>query len=455
MLSITRLAGALMWLLAGTTQAQQNILLIVADDMGVEMLKSYGVGQDYAATPTLNRLAEEGLQFQNCWANPVCSPTRATILTGRYSFRTGVGTALNGKQLPLPLAELALPQLIKHKSSKSYRVGAFGKWHLADIQNGGSNHPNTVGFDTYVGSIYGMYQPRQYSGPGAYFEWYKTKNGALSLCTNYNTTDTVDEALHWIRNFKGPWIAYVPFSAPHEPFHHPPAHLLKPNGQVQPGLPFEATQRQMYKEMITAMDTEIGRLLDGLGSDLANTTVIFVSDNGTPKQVVSAPYTKFQAKGTVFQGGVHVPLLVWGKGVKCRPGSTSDAKVHTVDLFATIAEMASVDMTTYPANIPYDSISMVPYFSNPGKQSLRRFQFAETFTPNGNCPFSTIRGIANDQFKLIRRTIFGFGTIDSLYDLKNDPYEKTNLLFPGPLSPHESAAFVELDLALRTLLDGK
>ena len=168
--------------LSGALNAAPNILLLIGDDMGVETLASYGVGENPPTTAALDELADQGVRFTNFWSQPICSPTRATMLTGRYGFRTGIGrptslgphlpdppakpewapyerpiTVRGGNAAPLYLLpeEFSLPMAFKANADPGYATAAIGKWHLADVPNGWIDHPNLVGFDHFSGLITG------------------------------------------------------------------------------------------------------------------------------------------------------------------------------------------------------------------------------------------------------------------------------------------------------------
>lgn len=168
--------------LSGALNAAPNILLLIGDDMGVETLASYGVGENPPTTAALDELARQGVRFTNFWSQPICSPTRATLLTGRHGFRTGIGRPTShGPPMPEPPAkpewapyerpimvrdademplyllpeEFSLPMALKADADLGYATAAIGKWHLADIPNGWIDHPNLVGFDHFSGLIEG------------------------------------------------------------------------------------------------------------------------------------------------------------------------------------------------------------------------------------------------------------------------------------------------------------
>ena len=149
------------WLASGAALAGQNVLLVIADDYGADAMGLYSSAET-APTPTLDALAATGVRFTNCWANPVCSPTRASILTGRHAFRTGVGAPGH----VIGLNEFTVAQAL---GDAGYGTACIGKWHLSDDTNGGADNPNLMGFDHYSGNTGGAL--------GNYYRWDKTVNG--------------------------------------------------------------------------------------------------------------------------------------------------------------------------------------------------------------------------------------------------------------------------------------
>ena len=401
--------------------------IILADDLGVEATAAYGEGMSPPPTPNIDALAASGVLFRNAWSNPICSPSRAVLLTGRYSFRNTVGTILGGGNFGLPTSEVTIPEMLT-LGGAGYNTACLGKWHLGDSSNGGPFAPNVAGFDHYAGSYSGMYIQSGVPWQQAYFQWNKLVDGDLQRSTTYNTTVTVDDALAWIASVAddGPWLSYVSFCAPHEPFHAPPAAL---HGIDLPMAGPAADPRPYFEAMVQAMDTEIGRLIAGLGPELENTIILFIGDNGTSQYVIEPPHEPTKAKGSPFEGGINVPIIVSGRVTQSVAGSESAALVGLVDVFATVAEIAGVNLeTTLPGDYTLDSVSLVPYLLDPGLPSQRPWIFAETFLPNGTEPVVYDRAIRDGRYKLIRSLNVNGVREERLFDLKKDPYEQVNLL---------------------------
>ena len=420
---------------AASATAQPNVLLIIADDLGVDRVGAYAEHPDPGHTPVIDQLATEGVLFRNAWSNPFCSPTRATLLTGRHSFRTGIGTYIDHiASQELDIDEATIPKLLP----PGYRSAAVGKWHLSASELSDLQHPLLLGFEHHHGSISNL--PFG-DGEQAYFNWEKSVDGVLTQCTTYATTDSVDEALTLIEQFgQQPWFVWLAFNAPHRPYHRPPAALhtfdLPPDIADDPPL--------FMKAMTEATDTEMGRLFASMDPTvLANTVVIFVGDNGTEAGGVTAPFLPGKAKGTVYEGGVNVPLIITGPGVV--QGAECRALVEGTDLFATVLELVG------SVSSAEDSISLVPYLSGPGQASIRPWVYAERFLPNGS-PFllSWLRAVRDVRHKLIRVESKTVLLKEELYDLIQDPFEQHDLLL-GLLSTDQQAALDSLRAVLQEL----
>jgi arylsulfatase A-like enzyme len=379
-----------------------NILLVIADDMGLDSSSQYSISNDLPHTPQLDRLAEQGLVFENAWSNPSCSPTRAGILTGKFGLRTGVLEAGN----TLSTNETSLPSYIHQRLPGKYADAVIGKWHLG-TESGNEDHPENLGIDHFSGILGG--------GVNAYDNWVLTTNGEQSHQAEYSTSKLTDLAIDWIDSREKPWFLWLAYNAPHTPFHLPPTGL---HNRVLPGTEEHIARnpRPYYLAAIEAMDSEIGRLLDSMDEQTrGNTIIIFLGDNGTPGQVAQSPYERRKAKGSLYQGGINVPLFVTGPGVS-RIKEREEALVNTTDLFSTIASLAGVNVSKVN-----DSISFAGLLTGTREQG-REAQYSER----------TVEGIPNwalsdGEFKLIEAENSDL----ELYDLSNDPFEARELISQG------------------------
>lgn len=427
-------------LLSAASDKPGNILILLADDIGVEALQCTAAGRDSARTPVLDNLASEGVVFANAWSSPLCGPTRACIQTGRHAFRTGIGSNLTVEGMGLPLDEVILPEMLDLGTQGFYTHAAFGKWHLANDQVGGIWGPNLAGYGFYSGFM------NSTANAEDYFSWTEVTNGVESSKSGYLSTTTASHASQWIATQNRPWMCYVAFHAAHAPLHLPPSELTT---QVAPQFPptnYEE-RRALFKLMVEAMDTSIGQLLDSLGDNLEDTTVIFMGDNGTANGWISNLYGGEQSKSTLYQGGVNVPLIVRGPKV-AQPGSRSQALVHSVDIFATVAELAGVDLQRTLPGVSLDSISLIPYLEAPGLTSKRNAVYCERFKPNGGAALVVDRkAVRNRRYKLM-----DLDAERRFFDLYLDPFEKVNLLQSG-LTPAEQLQFAQLEFELMHVAD--
>jgi arylsulfatase A-like enzyme len=377
-----------------------NILLIISDDQGLDASAQYSYSTDIPNTPNLDNLANQGVVFENAWATPACTTTRATLITGKYGQNSGV------TYVPAALTDdhqVLQSYIDEHVPTANYQSAVFGKWHLGG-GNAEASHPNDVGINHYAGNL---------ANVADYFEWELTVNGSTTTSNEYHTTVITNLAAEWIDQQSTPWFAWVAYSAPHSPFHLPPQELHNRTLSGTAG-DITANRREYYLAAIEAMDTEIGRLIDGLDSTVReNTLIIFLGDNGTPARVIdTSVYENDHAKGSLYQGGVAVPLFVSGVGVS-RTGERESALVTATDLFATIAQLAGSQITNV-----HDSYSFAASLTNSEAESqstiFTQFESAST----------TGIAVRNQNYKLIE---YASGTRE-LFALTNDFSEINNLV---------------------------
>ncbi len=360
--------------------APPNVLVLLADDLGVDKVGVYGEAANPPPTPHLDQMAARGILFRNAWSNPVCAPTRATLLTGRYSFRTGIG----GVRAPsgpwsLGLSEVTIPEMLGLGETR-YGTAAFAKWHLTN--DSPFTHPNDQGFDHFAGVWFNVDRGSDNAYDYSFFQ--KVVQGELGDVSAYAPTDKVDDALEWIAAAPGPWFVYLAFNSPHTPFHAPPQNLHTQNlSDAACAAGGTGDEIRCYDAMVEAMDTEIGRLIAGIDPQvLDNTVVMFLGDNGTPGRAGEPPRIANHSKGSTYEKGINVPLIVTGPMVT-QPGAESLALVNTTDVFATIAEIAGVSLDEeMPPETILDSVSFLPHLRDPSAPTTRQFVFAERFWPN-------------------------------------------------------------------------
>ena len=412
-----------------------NVLLIVADDLGVDYVGAYGEGTNPPPTPHIDALATGGVLFRNAWAHPSCSPSRASILTGRYAFRTMVGRWISFQQSPpnvglLQDSEWTIPEILDADGG-GYAHAMIGKWHLGNAYQSPDMPRQVGGFSHFAGSLEGQIP--------SYTSWTRVVDGVPAQTSAYCTTQNTDDALSWIQQQTQPWLCVLTYQAPHIPYHAPPAHLHTQNLTGLTPQPNHTPQNiPFYRAMVESLDTEIGRLLATLGPGvLAATNVVFVADNGTVQRQSVAPFDGTRAKGTPYEGGVNVPLLIRGPAVQ-QPGREVGALVNIADIFATVLDLTGA-LDAAPPYMARDSVSLAPYLSDPNQAPLRDYAYSEQFTgttwpaPNNN-GYAIVR---DAQYKRIH--YYGSAQ-DRLYDLVSDPWENTNLINSSDPQVQQAAA---------------
>jgi arylsulfatase A-like enzyme len=413
----------------GTT----NVLVVVCDDVGVDLIGAWGASPDAAPTPTIDNLALNGVRFTRAYSQPLCSPTRATLMTGRYGFRTQIGAlvpALDPTSFGLPLSEITFAEAVGVGGYTSIGTTAIGKWHMGSPATGGALHPNLQGFDWFSGTLDNF-------GTQTYYAHWKTVNGLQLPSHVYATTEQVDDALARVKEMPEPWCLYLAFNAPHAPLHVPPANL---QSYTLSGPPIN-TPELHFRAALQALDTELGRMFASMDPEvLDNTTILLLGDNGTPGNIVTPPFDSTKAKGTVYEGGVHVPLIAWGKHVN-DPGRVCDALINTVDVFATVIDLFHDQAElVLPKQLQVDGVSFMPYLVDPDQRALRKWVYSDHFAPNGPGPYTSFECMMRDErWKLIQRN----GGPDEFYDIGSELFEGENLL-TSQLGSEQMAAYAHL-----------
>jgi len=393
-------------------EERPNILLIIADDLGVDALNGYDVGTVLPNTPNIDKLRQTGVTFANAWACPACAPTRATMLTGKYGVNSGVNTVPG----ILSTDQKSIFKELDELTGNAYASCVVGKWHNsrpADI-----DHPYSHGADDFMGVIG--------SGVEDYSNWAKVETHESSTCTEYATSYFTDYAANWINQQTKPWLMWLAHVAPHTPFHVPPAEMYT-SENVNSNL-------QKFISMIESLDYEIGRLLDSIPQNVLDSTIIlFIGDNGTPGNIIQGFPTQ-KGKNTVYQGGIHVPMIVSGYGVT-RINEKEDAMINASDIYATIAQIAQAD--AYPTNQVNDSYSFKHLLSS-SDGTKRSYNYMEL---GANQTVSTdVYTIRDSQYKII----YDVAGNKEFFDLSSDPFEANNLLLTD-LSSEQISAKLELE----------
>jgi arylsulfatase A-like enzyme len=403
--------------------AKTNFVFILADDFGWRDLGCYG--NQYYSTPNIDRLAAEGARFTNAYAAcPVCSPTRASIMTGKYPVRTGVTDWIVGRKhhekgpvttprtaTELKLAETTIAERLK---PAGYRSASVGKWHLG----GEGFSPTDQGFDVNIGGNHSGSPPRSpkpYFGP---FELPNLKAGADEFLTERLT----QAAAGFIeQNKANPFLVYLPHYTVHLPLGAREADIARHKAKAQGR--YNAT----YAAMVESLDQSVGQVLAAIDrAGVADRTmVIFFADNGglryegASKQLITDNSPLRAGKGHLYEGGIREPLIVRYPGV-LKPGAAVDTPVSSVDFYPTMCDAAG----TQPGDV--DGVSLMPLLRGGKLKQRPLFWHYPHYSNQGGEPGSAIR---EGDWKLIE---FHADGRRELFNLRADQSETRNLLQKEP-----------------------
>ncbi len=323
-----------------------NIIYILADDLG---WKDVGFNGSDIKPPRMDTLARGGAQFAQLYAQPMCTPSRAALMTGRYPHRYGLQTLVipSAGTYGLPTDEWLLPQALK---AAGYRTAIVGKWHLGHADR--KYWPRQRGFDYQYGPLLGEIDYFTHGTHGKR-DWYLnnkplTESGYVTSLLGRNAVKLIEH-----HDPRTPLFLYLAFTAPHSPYQAPQAYLDRYKDIKDPS-------RRAYAAMITAMDDEIGKIVDALEKRKMreNTLIVFQSDNGGPrsakftgemdmsKSTIPADNGPFRdGKGTLYEGGTRVVGFAnWPGHIK--PGLIVDEPIHMVDMYPTLAKLAGAALDT-------------------------------------------------------------------------------------------------------------
>ncbi|MFC2115921.1 sulfatase-like hydrolase/transferase [Bacteroidota bacterium] len=319
----------------GEKQAEDklpNIILILADDLGYGDLDCYGNTMN--DTPNLDKMASEGLVFSDFHSNcPVCSPTRAALLSGKYQQRVGIESVVHATKFRHTGLNPDTYTLANYTKSLGYHTGIIGKWHLGYDT---AFSPTNYGFDYFRGYVSGNVDYHSHIDGAGYYDWWEQKDTLTEA--GYSTDLITKNAVNFIQNHKDePFFLYVAHEAPHSPYQgrlDPPERTVGGKFKMQ-GSPenLQAT----YREMIAAMDDGVGEIYKTLEQYrlFDNTIVIFLSDNGANKNGSNALLRGY--KGSLWEGGHRIPAIVVWRG-RIKQG-ISDELLLGMDIFPTLAAL--------------------------------------------------------------------------------------------------------------------
>jgi len=391
-----------------------NILLIIADDVGIDVTNGYQTSAVMPTTPTLDSLRQSGVTYRNNWSTPSCTPTRASIMSGKFGIKTGVMRPPGNLDLVHTSLFTKLGQV-----NSNYAKAVIGKWHISNPVD--YTHPAQHGVDHYEGAFT--------SAVGDYYNWDKVENEMLTNSTTYATEDFTDAAIDWIGDQNQPWFLWLAHVAPHSPFHIPPDGTYSIPQSSLMGGDQTTRRRNRYIAAIESMDYQIDRLIDSFDEETKNNTVIiYIGDNGTPGPVVQN-FQSNHAKGSVYEGGIRVPLFISGKGVS-RAGEDENGLTHAADLHATILELAGYQVDGGINN----SLSLKSSLSC--ENTINREYIYTDYDNSGTLEWA----IREDEYKLIEDE----NGNQEFYNVATDIFEQTDLLIGG-LDATQQAIFDALE----------
>lgn len=404
-------------------QRPPNVVLIMMDDIGYGDLGSYGASD--VRTPNIDRLAREGVRLTDAYANgPVCTPTRAALISGRYQQRVGLEWVLTNspadRERGLPALGTSLPALLK---TNGYRTGLVGKWHLGWKPEFG---PIAHGFDEFYGFLSGAHSyytsQAELFGIGAgspdLFE-----NTTPVEATGYLTDEITRRAVRFITRYAdGPFFLEVAYNAVHWPFEppdRPPTTAERRTARPLRQMPDDSAPatRQDYVRMLERADQGVGAILAALDqrSGSNTTLVIFTNDNGGEWLSRNAPL--FHRKGTLWEGGLRVPLILRWPG-ELPPGEISGQVAITMDITASVLAATNARL---PTGYRPDGVDILPILRGKAPLLERRL-FWRSVRPNRDQ-----RAVRLGQWKLL---------VDAsqllLFDLSVDQSERTDLASRHP-----------------------
>ncbi|GMW00265.1 MAG: hypothetical protein AMXMBFR84_14030 [Candidatus Hydrogenedentota bacterium] len=394
---------------SGASNQPYNVLLIIADDMGYGDLACHG--NPYISTPHLDQLRQESTRFKRFYVSPVCSPTRASLMTGRYNFRTGAVDTFMGRSTMFP-DEVTLAEIMREAG---YATGLFGKWHLGDTF---PSRPSDSGFQEVLCHMGGgIGQPSDPPGNG-YFDPILQHNGEFVPVQGYCTDIFANATIEFMKvNRDRPFFAYLSTNAPHGPLEIAGRYYHR---YASMGLD-EQTAR-VYG-MVENLDENVGNILSALTElGLAeNTIVLFLTDNGPQASPVGVRFNSGMrgSKTTVYEGGIRVPCFVRFPG-RIKADRDIEQIAGHIDLMPTLLDMCDIP---YTSEKKLDGISLKPLLegesgNDPDRKLVLQWHRGEIPQPYRNC------AVVTQQYKLINGT--------ELYDISNDPGEERDLAVVQP-----------------------
>ncbi len=396
-----------------SASARPNIVFILADDLG---WKDVGYHGGTIKTPNIDRLAAEGTRLEQFYVQPLCSPTRTGLMTGRYPMRCGlqVGVIRPWANYGLPLEERTLAQALKEAG---YTTAICGKWHLGHLN--ARYLPTARGFDHQYGFYNGALDYFTHLRDGG-LDWHRNDQPARE--EGYTTDLLADESVRLIEkhDLSRPLFLYVPFNAVHSPLQAPESYLAKYKH-------IEPKNRRIYAAMLACMDDAIGRIVSAIEKRgmKGNTLIVFCSDNGGTGVGDNGPLRGQKAQ--LYEGGVRVPAFAVWPGV-LKAGTVVNVPLHIVDMYPTLIKLAG---GTLQQPLPLDGKDAWPTIAE-GKASPHEEILLNVTPANGAIRCGDWKLVcngaigANNAGEQARQDVF------DLFNLAEDPYERNDLSGKNP-----------------------
>jgi arylsulfatase A-like enzyme len=394
-------------------EERPHIILMLADDLGWADVSYHGGN---ISTPNIDSLAKRGTQLDQFYVLPICSPTRSALMTGRYPIRLGLqcGVVRPWATHGLPLDEKTLPQGLKQVG---YTTSIVGKWHLGHALP--EQLPLQRGFDHHYGHYNGALDYFTHLRDGG-LDWHR--DGQPNFDEGYTTDLIGQEAARIIQNHNPdqPLFLYVPFNAPHDP-------LQAPQDQLDRNKHIKEERRQLFAGMVTSMDDAVGRIVGAANQRLPkdNTLIIFCSDNGgIPQNGSNGPLRA--GKSTLYEGGVRVTsIMAWDGTIKA--GSIVNEPLHMVDIYPTLMGLTgSKPQQTKPLDGKDAWATIIGE-----KKSPHKFILINVTPFAGAIRMGDWKLVHNGQTVGSATTAMGEEQWE-LFNLKQDPFEKNNLIDEQP-----------------------
>ena len=486
-----------------------NILLIISDDIGIDVNSSMypglieGLAAKYgpeglnhpqfsaitgkpASTPNLNQLARQGMAFTNTWAQPFCSPTRASILTGLFAAKAEVLTYAD----PLDQHYTSFVQMLKDEGG--YSTGLFGKWHLAGLPGKDASYPGMkpkeAGFDIFKGNMHAAlktywdydYMVQDATTPAN--EWRNEAPPVKELPgiapTTYGPVVKVADAIEWITaqeagNPDKPWFTWLAFNLSHATTQQQPSAMMVPNADTLDAVSLKEMQdcggefgtqntgtcsgEALMRAMTNSLDTIVGKMLSAVDALDPNTYVIFIGDNGTP--MYGRPGLDFidnmyitrtgRGKGTTYESGARVPFVIRGPNIGANGVSTE--YVHASDIFSTTLALAGLSIPETVSNhdgsgtLAVDAVSLAPILFE-GAATVRDPSEGYITTESLNLMTNSSRQVAarNASYKVVCSETTELDACE-FFNLIDDPLEEFALVKPDSCSAEASVRWTTAD----------